>query len=289
MSRRDAGFRAAVRRAVRPPDLALLALPVLAMLGVYALPHATKARLALRYEHPSLLSLYTSSFVHFAPGHLAGDVVAYLVVVAVVYLLSVLGGRRGLFLASFVTFLLVLPWVLGALNVALARPRLGCGFSGVDMAFFGLLPGALLSYIDSQFTDDVGIRHSPVLFFAGAALIAVFALPSFSVPSVAVTAIAVGTTLGYGRDVRADLEEFSLDGFRRATVQDGGYLELAVTAVACFGCFLFLAFPSDPAAHDAVLNLYEHLLGYCLGYLSPFITVFVAGHLGYGKGFEERD
>ncbi|WP_435101977.1 hypothetical protein [Halarchaeum sp. P4] len=283
---RQSGFRADVRDAVHVSDLALLALPALAMVGVFVLPDATTAGFALHYEDPTLLAMYASNFLHRSLGHLLGNLAAYLLVAPLVYLLCVLGGRRGLFLASFGTFLLVLPWVLSALNVVLARPRVGFGFSGVTLAFFGLLPSALLTFIDSQFTDDVGIRHSPVLFFAGATLIGVLALPSLTGPSFGVTAVAALATARYGQDIRDELTTLSLEGFRNATVEDGGFLELGVSALVVFLCFLFVAFPSDPASRGAVVNLYVHLLGYCLGYLSPFCTAFLAGRIGYGQGMD---
>lgn len=283
---RQSGFRAGVRDAVHAADLVLLALPALAMVGVFALPDAVTAGFALHYEDPTPLAMYASNFLHRSLGHLLGNLVAYLLIAPLGYLLCVLGGRRGLFLASFATFLLVLPWVLSALNVVLARPRVGFGFSGVTLAFFGLLPSALLAFVDSQFTDDVGIRHSPVLFFAGATLIGVLALPSLTGPSFGVTAVAALATARYGRDVRRDLTTVSLDALHNAAVEDGGFLELGVSALVVFLSFLFVAFPSDPADHGAVVNLYVHLLGYCLGYLSPFCTAFLAGRLGYGRGID---
>lgn len=285
--RRQSEFRASVEDAVRGRDLVLLALPALAMVGVFALPDAVTAGFALHYEDPTLLAMYAANFLHRSTSHLLGNLLAYCLVAPLVYVLCALGGRRALFLASYATFLLVLPWVLSALNVALARPRVGLGFSGIALAFFGLLPTALLAFVDSQFTDDVGIRHSPILFFAGAALIGVVALPSLTGPSFGVTAVAALATVRYGQDIRSDLGDLSIEGFHNATVEDGGYVELGVSAVVAFLCVLFVAFPSDATQHGAIVNLYGHLLGYCLGYLSPFCTTFLAGRLGYGRGLDD--
>lgn len=178
--------------------------------------------------------------------------------------------------------------VLGALNVALDRPRLGYGFSGVVLAFYGFLPTALLSFINTQFTDDTGVRHSPLLFFFGATVIGIAALPTSTPQSITITALPGIATIGYGRDLLSDLSEFSFDGFQHATRHDGGYMELAVTAVIIFSCFLVLAFPTDPVKHGYVVNLYEHFLGYCIGYIAPFLTVLAAGLLDYGRGMRRN-
>ncbi|WP_020221939.1 hypothetical protein [Halarchaeum acidiphilum] len=162
MSSRRPGFQRALERRARWVDLTVLALPVVVNVGVFFLPHATKARLALNYEHPTLLSIFASSYVHFALEHLVGNLLAYAVGAGLVYLLCVHSRRRGLFYALTVTSLLAFPFVLGALNVALVRPRVGYGFSGVVLSYFGFLPTALYAYVHRHFADDVGIRHSPL-------------------------------------------------------------------------------------------------------------------------------
>lgn len=270
MDDRPHSFLTAVRRHTRPADALALSVVPLVLLAVYALPAATKERLALSYADPSALSLYTMHFVHFRLTHLLTNLVSYAIAASVVFLLCALSRRRKRFYATLCVFLFAFPLVVSLLNVALVRPRLGYGFSALNVAFFGFLPVALLGYVGDRFTTDVTLDHAPLLFFLGAGTIALFAAPR-TLPGYTASSLAGVSCALYGRSLLDDLTELSLAGFRRA-LDPAGYLELAAFALTVFVLFPFAAFPNDVLHEGVLVNVYVHLLGYCLGYIAPWVT-----------------
>jgi len=249
-------------------DLAILVGVPALLLGVYCLPEPTRIELALLYTEPTVLSAYTMHFVHLSADHLVTNLVAYLLVVPLTYVLAVRAGRRDVFRVATVTFLVAFPLVLSGLNLLVERPRIGYGFSGINMAFLGLLPLMLLSYLKRHAPATFELDHAPALFFAGVGLIAALAVPSPRLRLGIAGFAACGATLYLRgltpiRRLRADV--------RSLFAEEGA--EYAVVGLLVFGLLPIAAFPPDPTGAGSVLNLYTHLLGYCLGFIAPYATV----------------
>ena len=271
-------FAEVLRSTVRPADvLVLLATPV-ALLGVFALPEETRRALAFSYTDPTLWTAFTANYVHLGTEHLLANLASYALVVPLVYLLSALSGRRRRFFVAFTTFLVAFPAALSFLNLAVTRPGVTVGFSGVTMAFVGFLPLALAGFLSAHFEVDGELDLAGALFFAGLALVAVLSVRSPVTYGVAAAAVLAAALFFLSV---ADLHERTRPDVR-AAVQAGGYFELAAVAVVLFAALTMLAFPSDPVADDSIVNLYVHLLGYALGFIATYVTVHVAGRLPAG-------
>jgi len=268
-------FPQVLRTAVRPADLmAILAVP-LVLVGVFALPEATRRAMAFSYTEPTLWTAFTANYVHLGADHLLANVASYTLVVPLVYLLSVLSDRRRRFFVAFTSFLVAFPAALSYLNLAIARPGVSVGFSGINMAFVGFLPLALAGFLRAHFDVDAELDLAGGLFFAGMTLVAVL-----SVRSVVTVAVAGAALLAAGLFFSSvvDLQERTRPDVR-AAVDAGGYFELAAAAFVLFVGLPMLAFPSDPVADGSVVNLYIHLLGYALGFIATYVTVHVATRL----------
>ena len=59
----------------------------------------------------------------------------------------------------------------------------------------------------------------------------------------------------------------------RTAIESSGYFELLVCTVVLFLALPFVAFPVDPAVDGGTLDLYVHLLGYALGFMTASLTV----------------
>lgn len=271
----DPRFLAEVARLVRPVDvLALTAVPTV-LASALLLPASVRRGLALSYVEPTLPSAVASHFVHLDVPHLAANLAVYAMVVPVTFLLCALAGRRREFYVAFATFLLGFPVLLSALNVALARPRLGYGFSGVNTAFFGLLPIALCWYAARRLGVGTGPHDAPTLFFACTTLVAVVAVPP-SVPSLSIAAVGAVATGVYARE-----SAHRLAAFRRAAPPSlrvrPGYVELGVVGLGAVALFPAIAFPANPADGGQVVNVYAHLLGFALGFIASYVTFALVG------------
>lgn len=272
------GFGPALARATSPQDVATLAAVPVLLLGVYALPEATRRALVFEYTDPGAVTALSAHYVHFDPTHLAGNVIGYCLLASACYLLAALAGRLALFRAAFVTFLLAFPPVLSALNLAVPRAAVGYGFSGVNVAFAGLLPLLLTAYVGRRLVPAVRVRHAPGLFLLSLAPVPLLALP----PSATAFGLAAGAGLGavgYAASFRRreSLADATREWADRSTLRSllgrPGWSDLFVLAAGLLLAFPFAAFPADVRTGGTVLNLYVHLLGFCLAFIGPYLAL----------------
>jgi len=257
--------------------VALFSVPIL-LVGVFLLPSAIRQTLVFEYTDPTPVTAFTASFVHVSPTHLSVNVLGYLLVVPAAYLLSVASGRRTRFFVAFVTFVLVFPVLLSYLNLAVPRSTAGAGFSGVVMAFVGYLPLALADYLDER--ADIGPSETvaPMLFFLGIALVAGLSVQSVERQRATVllgTSGLVLTAVLSALLYWLSAPDHASDVFRkvRSIAGRAGGAELLSFSGVLFVSFLFVAFPPDVADGATVVNVYVHLLGYALGFISTYATV----------------
>lgn len=277
-------FRSAPWSGFYPVDvLVLLSVPI-ALVAVFLLPVTTLQSLVFEYTDPTLLTAFAAPFVHLGVTHLAVNVLGYVLIVPVAYLLSVASGRRERFFVVFVTFVLVFPVLLSYLNLAVRRPTASVGFSGVIMAFVGYLPLALADYLDER--ADVGPSETvaPVLFFLGMALVAGLSIQSVQRDRATVllgTGGLILTAILSALLYWLSAPDHAIDVYRkvRTTAGRAGSVELLGFASVVFVSFFFVAFPPEVADGGTVVNVYVHLLGYALGFISTYATVEVGSLL----------
>lgn len=261
-------------RESRVSDIVLLLVVPAFILGLYNLPLATKSVLALKYLNPTPVAAYTAHFIHLTPDHLAANLVGYLVLVPELYVLAVLADRRQEFLISFFTFLVAFPFAISALNIMIERPRIGYGFSGILMAFSGLLPILLLDYVGIHLADGVAMEHSPALFLFGIVLVSVLAPPD--TPLISTTMVIAGLMgIAYFRKLLANLSDPARLALRTIH-QRPGYAECGIVGLTLFFIFIFAAFPRNPVETGTIINVYTHFLGFGLGFLVSFLTFRLA-------------
>ena len=254
-------------------DLVALCLPPTVLVAVFALPRATRRSLAFAYMDPSLLSAFTAHYVHLGADHLLGNLAGYGLLAGTGYALAVLSGRRRLFFTAFVTYLTAFPFALSALNLAVPRNAIGFGFSGVNMALAGLLPILWYCYARDRFAPSASVTALPAVFFALVGWIALLALP-VSTEGVGLAGLATGVAgallaLLYAASSDARLPR-PIRTHLRSVASSPGYGDLlAVGAVVAVG-YPVVGFPADPSGGGSVVNLYVHLLGFCLGFIGPF-------------------
>jgi len=267
----DRSFRQNLACAVRPVDILVLCAVPVGLLGIFALPQSIRLQLVFSHRDPTLLTAYTSHFVHLTSGHLLANLLLYLFVTPTVYCLCVLAGRRQLFWTAFVVCLGGFPLILSAMNLALwrTRPVVELGFSGIVMALFGLLPLALAAYAGEVFDDDLTAVSSPPLFFFVTALIAFFAVP-LTPASIAAGVLSIAAAGLYGQFVGGTISLPGLSDVRKV-VRKTGYFELTAVAVLLLVVLPVVSF--RVTAHgNSLTNGYLHFQGFALGYIAAYVT-----------------
>ena len=266
-------FRRDLFASVRAVDLLVLCVVPTVLIAVFTLPETTRRSLAFAYEDPTLRTAFTAHYVHLRVGHLAGNLAGYVLLATVGYALAVLSGYRRFFMTALATFLVAFPFVLSALNLAVPRNAVGFGFSGINMALAGLLPLLLGVYARDRFFPTLPIRTLPAVFFPLVGWIALLALPvSTSGAGLAgIATAAAGAMLGtlYASSTGTRLRQ-PVRSRVRTVVSRTGYGDLFVVGTALLAGYPVVGFPADPATGGSVVNLYVHLLGFCLAFIGPF-------------------
>ena len=269
-------FRSELVAGVRAVDVAVLCVVPAVLVAVFALPTELRRSLAFAYTDPTLPTAFTAHYVHLRATHLAGNLMGYGLLAGVGYALAVLGGRRRLFVTALATFLLAFPLALSALNLAVPRNALGFGFSGINMALLGLLPLLLWAYARERFAPDASVRPLPAVFFLLVGWIALLALP-VSTAGVGVAGLATagaGLSIGVVYAVSAD-GGFGLPTRNRlrGVMSQPGYGDLFVAGSVLLVGYPVVGFPADPTGTGRVVNLYVHLLGFCLAFIGAFVLL----------------
>ncbi|QLG29446.1 hypothetical protein HUG10_07285 [Halorarum halophilum] len=258
---------------VRRMDLVLLSTVPVLLLLVHALPEPVRRGLAFRFRAPTLVTAYTSHFVHLSLEHLLVNLVGYILLAGVCYVLAVLADRRQLFGMAITTYLLAFPLVLSALNLAIPRDAIGYGFSGVNMALLGLLPLLLAEYTEQNLNPAVGVRHAPSLFFSGLVLVSLVALP-LTLLSVGLAIAAGFVVLLYASSLRTSHRESPTAASESVlTGSSSGWADQFFIGLIVFLGYLFIGFPLSATVDGAVLNTYAHLLGFCLAFIVHYLVL----------------
>jgi hypothetical protein len=278
-------FRAALRDAVRLRDCLALSVVPAVVLGVFTLPEATRESLAFAYRDPTLVTAYAAHFVHFEVEHLVANLLGYALLAGFGYVLAVLADCRRLFGVAAVTYVLAFPVVLSGLNLAVPRNAIGYGLSGVNMAFAGLLGVVLVAYVGRQLDARVRVRYAPGVFFVAVAVVSLVALPARRA-SVALAALSAVVAAGYAiavwRAWSASPEPVSQECSTRP-----GWFDVGVLGAVAFLGYPFVGFPAPTPTDGSVVNVYVHLLGFCLGFIVPYVAL-AAGAFDAGGEAVER-
>ena len=269
-------FRQDLLDSARAVDVVVLCAVPAVLLAVFTLPAETRRSLAFAYADPTLLTAFTAHYVHLQTGHLTGNLAGYGLLAGVGYALAVLGRRRRLFLTALVTFLLAFPLVLSALNLAVPRNALGFGFSGINMAFLGLLPLLLWGYARERFVPNASVRPLPAVFFLLVGWIALLALPVSATgvgvaglaTAVAVLSLGVVYALSTGVGPRLPTRDWL-----QTVMSQSGYGDLFVACLVLVAAYPIVGFPADPTGTGRVVNVYVHLLGFCLAFIVSFVLL----------------
>ena len=260
-------FWATLRREIRLTDCIALAVVPAMLAAVFVLPVETRMAYAFVYERPTVLTAYTAHFVHRSLDHFLANALGYTMLAGIGYVLAVLGDARRLFGVASATYLLAFPPILSALNLAIPRNAVGYGFSGVTMAFAGLLAVMLSSYAGRRLHPAANIRYAPAGFL-GALVVAAVSVSDGSRVAVVLAGAAALGVLGYAVSaVTAHRGEPA-----HATLRRPGWLELFVVGFAVFAGYPFVGFPTELRAGSGVVNEYVHLLGFCLAFLVAYLV-----------------
>ncbi|MDY6818107.1 MAG: hypothetical protein SVG88_05535 [Halobacteriales archaeon] len=254
----------------RARDVGFLLLPVIALVGLYRLSPAVKSTLTFSHITPSVLTAFTTHYIHYSQQHLTANLTVYLLLVPTVYSLTVLAGRRRLFFAVFWTFLLVFPVVLSASSILVLRQGELFGFSGIALSFAGFLPVTTTRYLGRRYPGPIDIDTAPSLFFLGLAVVALLTLPAGRLRQSLVVVPGIIGLLYLWYPIRRLLR--SRRGSFLKDTDRVGAIELVVFSVIAYFVILVVSFRTTMVNEMTIVNLYLHFLGFSIGFLASYLT-----------------
>jgi hypothetical protein len=263
---------AVITERTRLVDLAVVSIVPTVMILVYLLPSGLKQGLVLDYTDPTIITSYTSHFVHVSTTHLAVNLVGYILVISVTYLLALASGQRKQFLLVYAIFTLSMPFALSGMNLLWPWQGVGLGLSGITMAFVGYLPLVLFEFVGTRFDLPVTQRHSVWLFLITVATAASISLPvAYSTPLI-VTAIAV-TAISFWR-IHRYLTRESLTGVKQR-LDIPGNVEFTLLGGSVVILYQFVSFSPDLLINGGTLNVYTHGIGLSFGFAITYLGIWM--------------
>lgn len=257
------GFLQEVGTSVEWQDLVLILLVPTLLLAIYIAPPEMQNRLYLDYGNPSVLTLWTSAFVHRGFHHFTTNLFAYFIAISVLYLLLALAGRQRLFRYALLSFLIFVPPLIGFANSIAIGRGIGAGFSGVGSALFGFLPASASIFVRSRLHRTVEQSQSGVLFLIVAGAIAII-YERYSIAGIILLFAGILVARYLQRFGLGDIETVVSD-----LSSNSEYLLLVLSAILLFLISPLLLFPKELVNDGNTVNIFSHYLGLCLGYFGP--------------------
>jgi membrane associated rhomboid family serine protease len=257
-------FLSEVFRRVRFLDLALIFAPLIPLFGIQFQPDPVRQAFVLDYAEPSVVTLYTTHFVHVNWTHFFGNVGGYVLIASIAYLLSVLSNRRRHFLAVFALTLTVVPVALSGLALLSRNSGVGMGFSGILMALFGYFSLVLVAFLAVRFSETLHLDHAFVLFSLGLVITILRTKPSVDPGSFSRSGLVLLLFVLSFSLIRS-LSNASLRHIVTG-LQKTGYIELALTGIVLFVFTFATAFEGGSVADGSDIATDLHAFGFVLGF-----------------------
>ncbi len=244
---------------------AILSIPILLAAVHFLTPETLKQTLAFSHKRFSIYTLFTAAYVHNGQAHLLGNIVGYLFVTPLAYMLCVAVDERRWFWRTFVVFLVALPILVPLTSYVVfstwfpeASP-ISRGFSGVVAGFGGFLLVALAVYVQKRYSTELGgvvgvssflvLMASIDFIYAGRVRLVVAGL------AVAGITLQVGSYVWGAEIALKELDEGPV-------MQDVGTVVLVFVVL---GYIVVSMFPAEIAQNGSTTNIIAHAMGFLLG------------------------
>lgn len=259
----------------------LIAIPAALALIHILIPASLRQQYVFDHSDPSLLTMWTSTYIHRSLSHLTNNLLGYTTAVLPTYFILAYLNREREFRKLLTVFLLALPFLIHAADYAVFQWLLGAkdaatrGFSGIVGALFGFLFATLLGLVQRISGDW---RKS---FFVGQAVI-LLVMGNILFSSGALTFTVAGVVaIGIALTIWALLpNELVREAEARRQFANAYFIPtlLALYAAAVLVILLPALFPIDWIHEDSVTNIFAHFVGLGIGFFISIVAPHVYGY-----------
>jgi len=278
---------ASTQRSTRSSILGGDILGLLTIAGlVYAIhvlvPGVVRGEFALDHADPTLVTMWTSAFLHHGWPHLAGNLVSYGLAILPAWVLAVRQQSRLNFWICVLVILVGFPLPLGlATDLAFQHlfttlsSSVSMGFSGVVGGYVGLLFGFLTSYLAVRFNLQTALIGTLVI------LLSLFGLLLETYPTTGLlwlkATLLTGMILGVGFLTAVRWQP--VDQFTGSAIVSSVYryrwpIGLILCCWMTLGVLTILLFPHPSSSLGYIPNIVGHTVGLGGGYLLAVLVQF---------------
>jgi hypothetical protein len=247
--------------------LLMVVLVPLICIGVFFLPIDIQHSLAMRSDNPNPLTFITSIFVHGNVEHLIGNILVFLMVSTVLYMVNKLSQGETFFLYSLVLIILLLPLCYGTVFLVLNNVYFHFSFSSfglslVDGGLVGLVVPTLMYLLsqESSLKLNKPLFFLSLVFFTSAVILLPYAWSSFYTVPLLVLLAGIGILLS----ARGLLE---ITNFAKTGSKKDKFKALSVLFILLmYFIFLTMLFPSNILDSSGnITNILAHYFGVFFG------------------------
>ncbi|SEO87658.1 hypothetical protein SAMN04487948_106112 [Halogranum amylolyticum] len=231
------------------------------------LPAATQARLAFDHGSPAPHTLLTAAYVHVDDAHLFGNLVGYVVVAVVTYLVCRQLDRERWFWSTTALLLVVLPVLVNLVNYLTLTTWFpwmtptNRGFSGVVAGFGGFLLVTVVVLVANDYGRPVAIYVGEAVVLLLLAEVTVVYAGSLPPLSVGLVLLGLGTAgLGIRLEVRRG--RVPVERPRRQLLVDALFV---ASLVALIAVLVYGLFPTTLVVEGRLTNVFAHAVGFLFG------------------------
>lgn len=245
---------------------------ILTLTIVYVLPAEIKELLSLKYHLFSysnpydLLRLYTYHLVHYDFQHFMGNIVSFIFIYWILTSLVMWAREVRTFnVMLFIIFVVIAP-ALGFLDLFLfsdAALRQGCGFSGILLAFNGLLPYFSIKYLAKELNISLRVSIVHLMFLVIASGVAIAYIETTKAILFASTGTFAVALYFYGIHNRYDIQD---------TKEVREKISLVMFSLMMFFFVIAISFPPDLRTSHGIVNIWGHFMGL---YLSMIVLYYL--------------
>jgi hypothetical protein len=252
------------------------------ILLIYYLPQAIKQHFILNNSNPTIVGIFFSNYTHSEFSHLTGNLLAYFVVMFLLF--NIEKNKRMFYTLSAASFIL-LPFISNILLVYLV-PQLmqSQGFSAIVSAFAGYLLYSVYTYTKQSHYRKLNYSFLCLLLainfliwqitgwfdfdlFIPILIITVFAIYANRVP---IKKIFYQINIGFKNNARQNF-------FQRT------YKIFIFLLLIIFIFSFYKILPSEFVTDTGITNIFSHYMGYCFGVFIPVIITLIKGAAKWKK------
>lgn len=262
-------------------DLILTALGTM-LFVIHLLPETVRDLLIFDHQSPSLISSFSTHFVHVSNQHLLSNALIGFTALFLIKNLFHKVGQENIFRKLTGFYLLILPWIITGLsflifNLADIDLQNSMGFSALALAFVGAIPSVGFYFFKHSKLEKISITESIPFFHVGLAFILASyimiwlnsSVINFGIKFVLGLSISIVALLAYAAYRLMNLLENKLDLSFREFIDLFSIEEKLILGFSLM-IFIFGALsvaPSSGIVSDGgLVNIISHMIGFTLGF-----------------------